>query len=351
MKKNYKHTLCLLALSAALLTLVGCQGGTQPTTPTPGVSSSSAQETEPVQKNSQFKAGTWLATGGEVEEFYFFDADGASGRTASLEDGTGIAFTYEALDGKTVFHMGDSEIDLPCNVVVTDEEHITMEWEAQYTQVMTYCSPLGSGAFCFYTNQELAQLALRDYEGRNGLTGSGLTAAAANDEDGTVTIQLYQELSGHNSTAAWYQVDRCTARGTDISSGEAVDLSTSPVELRIGLAPEDMRPGEYLEYIADDSEYQTRVILTARTGLKDFALVSLEPSDEAGTFRFRATGELYTLEALTPEQPLVVALELPETLPRLGVRYMDGAGAEKLCAFGESGMDGAPLLIEAEEVK
>lgn len=315
----------LLSLCTAALVFSALSGCTQsPQTPrsaspsptAPSDSSSPAPEPSETGSPMLFKAGTWLATGGEMEEFYFFDADGASGRTAGLEDGIGVGFTYEQEDGKAVFHMGAADVSLPCTVVVDDEEHITLDWEFQFSQSLTYYSPLGSEAFCFYTNEELCQMALRRYEAENGLSDSGLTVGVASSEDGMVVLQVYQNLGDHNSTAAWYQVDRLTAKGTDMNTGESVELANSPVELRIGFAPEDAQPDGTLTYLAVvPSEYQTKVMLTAQITLKEFKIVSLEPVEDGGkSSRFRVSAELYSLESLTPDTPLIVGLELPETL-------------------------------------
>ncbi len=349
-------TLCAFALM--LSALAGCQTaaqiqGTETASPA-GSPAPTPSAPAPAEPQPQFKAGTWLATGGEVEEFFFFDADGASGRAVSLEDGMGYGFTYEQGDGKTIFHMAGAEIPLPCEVVTTDEEHLTLEWEAQYAQTLTYYSPLGSDGFCFYTNEELCRMALREYEAKNGLTDSGLRVGAESGEDGTVTLQIYESLSDHNSTAAWYQVDRCTAKGTDVVTGDTVELANSPVELRIELASEELleQADAYDEYIAHDSEYQSKVALTAQIDLREFKIVSLEGVDEEGQdFRFRISEELYSPGTLAPGKPLVIGLELPETIPNLGVCYLDGSGAEKLCALSDSGLDGTPLLIEVTAAK
>lgn len=65
----------------------------------------------------------------------------------------------------------------------------------------------------FYDNSELCVLAEEYYERHHG-ERPPLSAAQTN-EDGTVTIQLYENLSDHNSTWAWYRVDRKTACGID----------------------------------------------------------------------------------------------------------------------------------------
>ena len=235
MKRKSMYVLLLLIM---LSTMVGCRKTAHVPESEPSESAETSTQTPPSMEQSKpnqvqqkFKAGTWLATGGDVDQFYFFDADSATGRTASLENGTGLGFTYEGKDGKTIFHMGDIESPLPCRVIVTDEEHITLEWEAQYTQTLTYYSNLDSENFFFYTNEELCQMALREYETKNGLTDSGLSVGAETGKDGSVTLQIYQNLSDHNSTVAWYQVDRCTAKGPDVNTGEVVELANQSSEI------------------------------------------------------------------------------------------------------------------------
>lgn len=77
-----------------------------------------------------------------------------------------------------------------------------------------------------YTEQELCNLALDYYQANSGTSSEQaqeLSAAAQTNADGTVTIQVYQNLGDHNSTAAWYTVDPVTAQGTD-GNGQSVDL-------------------------------------------------------------------------------------------------------------------------------
>ncbi len=75
-----------------------------------------------------------------------------------------------------------------------------------------------------YTNDELCNMALSFYHEETGEDITNLIAAAETLENGEVLIQLYTNLGDHNSTAAWYTVDRITAVGTN-SLGEKVDLN------------------------------------------------------------------------------------------------------------------------------
>lgn len=193
----------LLGLGLALsLLLAGCAGAPAPS-PSPAVSPSApAQSAAPSDAPSAaIQAGTWLSDQGQ---YWSFDPDGASGRTSSLADGTGTGFAYTVEGDRAVFSMGGADGG---------------------REVLTYVSSLGSDQFVFYTDQQLCQLALDYYRAHgDGQDTDGLTAAAAANEDGTVTIQVYENLGDHNSTAAWYTVDRTTARGTD-AAGQAVDLA------------------------------------------------------------------------------------------------------------------------------
>ena len=89
----------------------------------------------------------------------------------------------------------------------------------------------------------MCDLALTYYKERNSAQDTqGLTAAAQTNEDGTVTIQVYENLGDHNSTAAWYTVDRVTAQGTD-GNGQAVDREGGLPTCPNPPPPARMRPG------------------------------------------------------------------------------------------------------------
>lgn len=73
------------------------------------------------------------------------------------------------------------------------------------------------------TDEELTELALCYYEKHYGYRPND--AGLQDNGDGTVSIQLYDNLDGHNSTCAWYTIDRLTLLGKDDNTREAVDLS------------------------------------------------------------------------------------------------------------------------------
>ena len=120
--------------------------------------------------------------------------------------------------------MGAADNTNSCTVS-RNGDTVTLDWADGATEHLTYVSEQGSDTFQFYSNQELAGLALSFYRENNGAQDNQtLTSAAQTNEDGSVSIQVYENLGDHNSTAAWYTVDRMTAAGTD-NSGNEVNLA------------------------------------------------------------------------------------------------------------------------------
>ena len=240
-----KKKLLLCGLALLCIAATGCQkADTAQTAPISRTATAAAESAAPQQTASAapatpapieapavtasvFTPGVWMARSGEYGQYYFFDADGIFGRTASYENGIGVPFTYEPGEGEgeVIFHKGASDESQNCKVSVTDETHLTLEWEPGDVEELTFVSALDQEHFHFYTNDELCELALHSYAAQQGVDESTLTAAAADNGDGTVTLQLYENLSDHNSTAAWYLIDRCTGKGTDANTGDAVDLT------------------------------------------------------------------------------------------------------------------------------
>ena len=154
-KSRYLTGLLGLSLSLTVLLAACCPGGTS--TPTPAVSPSASPEDTaapsaspvPSAEPALFTPGTWLSDGGQ---YYFFDEGGATGRTASLEDGTGVGFSYTLNGAEAAFSMGAADSSSPCTVS-RDGDTITLEWEDGTTEHLTYVSAQGSDAFRFYSNQ------------------------------------------------------------------------------------------------------------------------------------------------------------------------------------------------------
>lgn len=209
----------MMLLAACSSTGADSSASAQP--PAASDSTSAKMPSASPNETAAFTPGTWLSDGGQ---YYFFDAGGTTGRTASLEDGTGVGFTYSLVGTEADFSMGAADNTNSCTVS-RNGDTVTLEWADGATEHLTYVSEQGSDTFQFYSNQELAGLALSFYRENNGAQDTQtLTSAAQTNEDGSVSIQVYENLGDHNSTAAWYTVDRMTAAGTD-NSGNEVNLA------------------------------------------------------------------------------------------------------------------------------
>ena len=210
------------ALSLSLL-LAACGAPAETPVATPVVTpaaESPAATPAPSDESSLFTPGTWLSDKGQ---YYFFDENGKTGRTSSLSDGTGAGFEYSVSGGEADFSIGGAGSSSKCTVS-RDEDSITLEWADGVKEQLSFVSELGSDEFKFYTNDELASMALSYYKSNSGEPSDGLLSAAEANADGSVTVQIYRSLGGHNSTAEWYTLDRITASGTD-SAGNAVELA------------------------------------------------------------------------------------------------------------------------------
>lgn len=213
-----------------LFTLAGCGREAAAPSASPSAPASAAPEADPSQdpegqggqtaSDGLFQAGTWLSDAGR---YWFFDEGAASGRTLSLENATGVPFAYTFDGSRAVFSMGIAGNDHGCGVTA-GENTLAFTWEDGAAETLTFVSDQSSDEFTFYSDEELEGLALAYYRAQNpGGDTDGLTAAAQANQDGTVTIQVYENLGDHNSNAAWYTVDRVTARGAD-GNGAEVDL-------------------------------------------------------------------------------------------------------------------------------
>lgn len=213
-----KHSIpYFLAAFSMMALLAGCSR------PMQAPSAESPQKPPEQTAAPVIRAGTWFVSGKDVAAYYFFDADGTSGRTASLENGTGLGFTYSIQGNEATFHMGSADMSTIGKLEKTDDTHFTITWEDGCVENMTYVSDKGYTDFKFYTNEELCRRAVAYY---TKTTGEEAPQTAADTDPETVSIQLYINTGDHNSNCAWYQVNRQTGTGTDANSGDTVDLSS-----------------------------------------------------------------------------------------------------------------------------
>ena len=185
----------------------------EPEAPTAEVS---APETEAV---TSIKPGTWRGT----DSYFFFYEDGKGGSTLDFDYGMGLGFEYDLTeDGHLIFHMGSADSDLSTSYVLDGDTLYLTKDDDGSTDTLVYVSE--SPNLKFYTNQELANIAQYYYMANNDGYVPEASGIQTND-DGTVTIQLYDQLEDHNSTAAWYTIDRVTLLGIDEITQTQIDFS------------------------------------------------------------------------------------------------------------------------------
>lgn len=97
-------------------------------------------------------------------------------------------------------------------------------------------------------------------------------------------------------------------------------------------------------FIHDDGEFSTEIAFCSTRDLPNFQFLSIdwEASNENGSFFSAET--LYSLDALTPERPLLVQTAFPGDMPSIGVSYTDADGVTQYYAVSESGYDGSLVL-------
>ena len=170
-----------------------------------------------------FKNGVWWEQTGNVGTYWTFN--GNIGSTMGQELGIGAPFSAEKNGDGVMLHVFSADDNTPVKFNVIDENNVEITFtDSDTSGKLTFLSD-DIENFRFFTNEELAELAVHYYAG----THDGYMPAnsvAELQEDGTVAIQLFDEVDGHNSTADWYYVDRFTAKGTNVL-GEPVDLDMS----------------------------------------------------------------------------------------------------------------------------
>ncbi len=123
----------------------------------------------------------------------------------------------------------------------------------------------------------------------------------------------------------------------------------------IDYAAEDLltQPDAFYEFIADESEQQAKVVFSTNALVRNFKVLSMNMEDvsDEGEMSFSISEELYSLEKLTAEKPLVVGMVFVGSTPNMGISYIDNSGVEKLYAISMSGKDGELLLLESNLIE
>ncbi len=75
-----------------------------------------------------------------------------------------------------------------------------------------------------FSDEELCKMALDHYERQTGSRPGNCDVDSVNGD--LVTLHLYDDMEDHTATAAWYEIDRKTGKGTDTVNGDKVDLNS-----------------------------------------------------------------------------------------------------------------------------
>ena len=101
---------------------------------------------------------------------------------------------------------------------------------------------------------------------------------------------------------------------------------------------------DYHEVSVSTAEPLARVLLSCEYAVKDFKVLGIEAS-MSSSLSF-STEELYALDELSPDRPLLLNMTFYGLLPYYGVSYVDDSGETISYSINMSGKDGSVILTE-----
>lgn len=285
----------------------------------------------------------------------------------AMEDNAleGLGYTIEDLSGDGIPELVVGtlpEYGGQINAVYTlVDDQPQFVFEGWYRSSYSY---LGNGCFFYYGSSSASETG----QGFFSLSRDGATL---NCEDFYFTHAAEEDYSDlkvyYNTTGSW-----------DIAESQESDMSLE--EFRTCEPPYEVLPltsfadytakrgseapmqvywaelwlhgiTDYEKFVADDGEYSTDVLFTAKRTVTDFELMRLTIREiyEDGTASY-ASEPIYSLERLTPERPLVVHMIFPGDTPAYGISYVDesGDGMTHRLMIEISGEDGTLSLQETD---
>lgn len=102
---------------------------------------------------------------------------------------------------------------------------------------------------------------------------------------------------------------------------------------------------DYHEVSVSTAEPLARVLLSCEHAVKDFKVLGIEASPMSNSLSF-STEELYALDELSPDRPLLLNMTFYGLLPYYGVSYVDDSGETISYSINMSGEDGSVILTE-----
>lgn len=226
----------MLPLLLAAVIATGCtsdgvtsvpQTDTRDTTANNTTSADTQENTLPDEDRTVLLTGTWELYSVSEDDtriqigYGFTGDDGMSGEIVLFEDKTTFQFGYMIGINEIDVSIGSEMYTFP--IAGGDQSFLMLDIPDIGRIDMAYMSDVTREDIPeFYSNEELGQMAQQYYTALYDYTPS--CVGTRMNPDNTVTIQLYDNMGDHNSTSAWYTVDRWSTEGTDDISGDAVNF-------------------------------------------------------------------------------------------------------------------------------
>lgn len=125
---------------------------------------------------------------------------------------------------------------------------------------------------------------------------------------------------------------------TDPPALEGEALSVLPAE------DAGLTEGGYDAYREEDP--MAEIVLLPTRSVTDFHYFTVGFREDGGQILLAREEDLYTVDTLSPDRPLLLAIPFVETIPNRGVSYVDADGTLRQYAIVESGKDGTIFLME-----
>ncbi|MGN0425173.1 MAG: hypothetical protein ACI4FY_07630 [Acetatifactor sp.] len=196
--------------------------------------------------------------------------------------------------------------------------------------VLAGCGKKDPADFREYQPLEMTQ-SVSDQPDKSGTTKQ----ESADSDDSSSQQQLYKESEQPVESG--------------VVSGSEDETAECAVTVDYASALMYYNPDSYHECILDHSAYATQIGFEVAETVSDVSVLSLSLTDvpESGELLFDATVE-YSLPELTPDMPLVVSAGFGETIPTLGISFLDPNGDRKVYGITMSGEDQSILLNEIQ---
>ena len=117
--------------------------------------------------------------------------------------------------------------------------------------------------------------------------------------------------------------------------------------LTAALFEEDLPENSYTYFADSEGEYATAVIFRAQGEVKNLTYWAVEMDyTEEGELNLTQKTELFHLDTLPEDHPLVIRMEFPEIMPLRAISFTDSTGAEQSFYLTQSGENGQPVLMQ-----